>query len=113
MNPIIFQIFQIKSKKNKIYGDENDNQAIKPPILTKYSSSKEEEEEENEQEKKEEKKNKNMQINHEEFKTKKPNKFDELLHSYGAHHDYEIKKVKFSKEHNANLKKIKMIWNWI
>ena len=98
-----------KKQKNKKYGDENDNRAIKPPILTKYSSSNEEEEEEEEKEKEkdEEKENENIQINHVEFKTKKPNKFDELLHAYGTNHDYEIKKVKFSKDPNTNAQKSK------
>ena len=96
-----------KKQKNKKYEDENDNRAIKPPILTKYSSSNEEEEEEEEKEKEEEKESENIQINHEEFKTKKPNKFDELLHAYGTNHDYEIKKVKYSKDPNTNAQKSK------
>ena len=81
-----------KKNKHKKYEDENDTRAIKPPILSRYSSSTSEEEEEDDEEEKEEEKEIEP-APQEEPKTKKPNRFDELLHAYGTNYVYEIKKI--------------------
>ena len=92
-----------KNKKQRTRKEDNDNRAIKPPVFSRYSSSEDEEEEEEEdddEEKEEEKEN--VQVIQEQNKTKKPNRFDELLHAYGTNYDYEIKKVKFSENNKSN-----------
>ena len=89
-----------KSNNYKRY-DDGDNRAIKPPIFTRYHSSSEDEEGEEEEEEKEEKQIQSFPMPQEEVKTRKPNRFDELLHAYGTNYDYENKNMK-SKDKNQN-----------
>ena len=93
-----------KKNKHKKYEDENDTRAIKPPILSRYSSSTSEEEEEDDEEEKEEEKEIEP-APQEEPKTKKPNRFDELLHAYGTNYVYEIKKINANNDNKSIPKK--------